>query len=326
MITRVKGSVLSELDMTNVVSLKDLGPENTDVTTAANAALQAGQVLLVPIGTWLHKGLVVPNGGSIIGMGPRSVLKLADGANAISVAVGSNCALKDFCIDGNKVNQTGLSLTGVDLSGATQTTVVNVSVKNSKGSGFAISNGASELELINCSVTGYLDSGIKVTYGSNISIINPTIFNGDAAATGDGISLASNGNLISGVLISTPKIKDIPNRGITFIGNGARNVINSIVISPRIINPTGHGIHMLNADSNTIQGGLTSNCGGDGVRFEGDVQNCYAATHVAKNNVGYGLREIVLGSTPNNNGLIYNRSMLNGNNAITKVGAASFVV
>lgn len=326
MVTRVKGSSILIADLLGAVSLNDLGPQNTDVTAGINAALLANKPIIIPVGTWLFSGAVLPANAIVIGMGNKSILKLKDGGNAIGFSVGSNCLLKDFVYDGNKINQVGNSLHGFNIVDSVRSVLSGVSATNVKGSGFFVSGTAAEVDIINCEATGYFESGIKVTAGLDISIINPSVHDSDVAATGDGIALASNGNTVTGVVINTAKIKDITGRGIALVGNGARNVSEVAIVAPRITNTTSHGIHAINADSVTVQGGITKTCNGDGIRLEGDVQNCRVMVHTAHANTGYCIREVVQGTTPNNNGFIYSNVAGNGNNVVTKLGAASYVV
>lgn len=326
MITRVKGSSFNVLDIEGAVSLLDLGPVNTDITTALQAILTAGTPVIVPVGTWRFSTLTLPAGTIMYGLGPKSILKANDLANAINLTVGSNSVLQNFVIDGNKVNQVGSNFHGIDLTNAAGVRMLDVGCINHKGCSFNIAGTASEIEIVGGYASGYTDSGFKVAAGNNISFIACRVASSDAAATGDAFAIASNGAAISGIIIDDAVVQTITGRGIALIGNGSKNVTDVSITNSRIQAPSSHGIHMINVDSANVIGGVTKAASGDGVRLEGDVQNCRIVTHISKSNVGFGMREIVSGSTPNFNGLIYSTLAGNGNNTITKVGASSYIV
>jgi hypothetical protein len=327
MITRVKGSVLSTADNVGYVSTFDMGPQNTDITAALLAALTAGSPVSVGVGTWLFTTLAVPDGSIIIGAGEKSVLKQKDLTNAPAISVGSNCLLYDFMLDGNKVNQVGLNFHGFTFNNSVDSQGVQLYAQSVKGSSFRITGAAtSEVHLLDCSSTGHTESGILVDSGANISLVNSRILTSDAIATGDGISIASNGLAISNVTIQAPIVRNQTGRGIALIGNGSKNVTSVAVTNPRVANCVNSGIHLVNADGCAVIGGMSNNNGIDGVRIEGDVQNCRIAQVNARNNTQFGQREVVAGSTPNLNTFIYGITSGNGTNAITKVGASSVVL
>lgn len=326
MTTKVKGSAIDFASTTKMVSLLDLGPVNTDITVLLQTALNTGTAILVPIGTWNMGTLLIPDNSVIIGFGSRSVLRMRDAGNGIALSVGSNCLLKDFVVDGNKLNQVGASLHGVSLMGAVRTRIFNVTTLNTKGSGFYLGGTNAECELHHVTSSGYTESGIAVVQGTNVSIMHPSVYSSDAAATGDGIRIASTANAISGVLIQSPKVKDVVGRGIVMIGSGSKNVTDVIVDNPRVIASVNHGIFMNNAERCAVNAGTVKSCTADGIRLEGDVMNSRVSGVMINSNTGYGLREIANGASPNYNNLIYNNLGLNGNNVTTKIGANSIAI
>lgn len=328
MITRVKGSTFRSIDNFNYVSLTDLGAAGTDITTALQAALTAGTPVYIPIGSWLFSSLTIPDDAIIFGCGRKSILKQKDLSNSVAINIASSrVLLQDFFLDGNKANQVGSSLHGILLNGAIDAQIIQVYVQNTKGSGFRITGAATnEVHLIDCYSKGHTESGILVDTGSNISLINPRIMDSDLLATGDGISIVSNGGAVSNVLIETPVVRNQAVRGIALAGNGSRNVTSVSINNPRVSNSVNSGIFLTNADGCTVSGGMSNSNSIDGLRVEGDVQNCRFFGVNCRTNVSFGTREVTVGSTPNFNGFIYGITSGNGNNAITKVGASSYVV
>lgn len=326
MVTRVKGSTIDYEDVTGAVSLQDMGPAGTDISTKLLAALAAGKAIFIPIGTWLFGGATLPVNSVIIGMGAKSVLKVRDTGNSTGFVVNSGCYLKDFVIDGNKVNQVGSGFNGLDLNNSIRSRIDNVTSINAKGSGFVLSGASSENELKDCTATGYTESGFRIVASTNDSIINPHVYSSDAAATGDGIAITSGGNSITGLLVESPKIKSITGRGIALVGLATRNVSDVIISCPRIISTSNHGIFMTLVTGISVQGGFAKMGSADGVRLEGDAQGCRILNFISRGNASYGFREVTNGVAPNFNGFIYCQPGTNGNDVITKVGANSFIV
>jgi hypothetical protein len=326
MTTRPRGITLAAFDMLGAVSTEDMGPRGSDITAAFAAALLAGTPVFVPFGSWYISQLTLPANSTIIGMGPGSVLKAKAGANATTMTVGSNCYIDGFTVDGNKNAQAGGGFNCIEIAGAQNVTINDVVAKDARGSGFVVSGGCDGLAINTCTATGYTESGFKFINGTNISVINPRAIDSDPAATGDGIAITSDGATVSNIHLVDPIADNVNGRGIALIGNGSRNVTDILITGPQVFKTTSHGIHMMSADSITIQGGYAKSCSGDGIRVEGDVLNSRVFSMQVKSNLGTAIREIVSGSTPNYNGLIYNVVANNGSNAITKVGANSFIV
>lgn len=327
MTTRVKKSTARLQDITNAISTENMGPQNTDITAALVTALAAGTPVYVAIGTWFFSTLTLPANSIIFGAGKKSILKQNNVANSIGMVVSAGCQLRDFLLDGNKLNQVGASFHGFDFTNATDCECSNVTAYNNKGSGFNIAGTANEVELFECQAVGWTESGFKVVAGTNITLSDCKAYSSDAVATGDGFSIASNGTAVTGVILDSCVAKSNAARGFALIGNGSKNVTAVSLTNCRASNNISHGLHLINADSCTQFGGMFNNNGGDGIRIEGDVQNCRFFGAAVRFNTGFGIREVIAGSTPNLNGLIY--TVCNNNtlsNVITKVGAASYIV
>lgn len=326
MTTRPKGSVINLQNINGVISLNDIGVQNVDITTAFVAALISGVPIFIPAGTWVISGISLPANAVLFGVGPSSILKLKDTANTTALTLGNNNILYEFNLDCNKNNQVGSGFNGIDFSNSTRSRIRNITVMNPKGSGMYFGGTNAENDVVNCSITGYTENGIKVVAATDLGIYNASIYSSDAAATGDGIALVSAGLNVTGLVIDAPKIKDVTNRGISCIGSGTRTVTDVSISNPRVINATSHAIHMLLAESVTVSGGMLKNCGGDGIRLEGDVQRCMATGVIVRSNLGTAIREVVNGVTPNYNNLTYNQLINNTVNTSTKLGANSVVV
>lgn len=327
MITRVKKSTARMQDITNYISTENMGPQNSNITVALQAALTAGTPVFIATGTWLISTISLPANAILFGAGKKSILKQIATANTVAVVVGSDCQLSNFLLDGNKVNQVGSNFHGFDFTGSSNVEVSGVTAFNNKGTGFYVAGAANEIEFFECIATGWTESGFRMVQGSNVSFNDCKSYASDAVATGDGIAIASNGATITGVTISNAVVKNNAQRGISLLGSGSKNVIGVSITNPRVSSNISHGFHAINADSCSLLGGSFISNGGDGVRIEGDVQNCRFVTTYVRANTGFGIREVTSGSTPNFNGLIY--TICNNNvasNVITKVGASSYIV
>lgn len=327
MVTRVKGSVWTTEDNVGAVSARELGQQNTDITVAMSNALLAGKPIFIPIGQWIIGSLTVPANSLIYGMGERSILKQKDLANSPAITVGDNTTLRDFTVDGNKINQVGTGFHGFVFQSSVDTQAFNLFAVNNKGCGYKVTGiNTQELTLTACAVIGHTESGISVDAGGHVSLFAPRVAASDNTATGDGISIASAGTVVANIIVDSPTVRSQAGRGIALIGNGAKNVVAISVSNPRIEGGIGHGIHVMNSDGVTVIGGDVNANSGDGIRVEGDVQNSRFVSVVCRNNIGFAAREVTLVSTPNFNGFIYIVPIGNGNNTVTKVGANSYVV
>lgn len=327
MVTAVTGSVWNASENFKYYNLADLVSVGADATNAINTVLALGVPLFIPPGQFLIGSITIPDNSVIWGVENKSILKIKDLNNSIGLSVGSNCRLEKFRIDGNKSNQVGAGLSTIQLVNASYTTLSKLVLTNSKGDGLTISGlSTNEIILNALEISGYAENGIRLATGSNISIISPRIYAADPIASGDALAISSNGSIISNVNISDPVLRGAINRGLSLLGNGAKNVTDIMVSGGRISNNGMHGIHLVNTDRVSISGTLTNDNIIDGVRLEGDVQNSRILNVITKNNGQYGVREVTAGTTPNNNGFIYMQSVGNGTNAITKVGASSFIV
>ena len=330
MTTRVKGSSYTTLDNVGYISLGDIGVGDgtTDNTAAIIAALATGVALYIPAGTFITGPITVPAGATIFGIGVKSILKLKPTSGLPMLTCGSNTQLSTFAIDGNKSNQVSSALHGVIFNNAVTSGALNLTIYNTKGDGINITGvSTSGVNIISCSVTAFTKNGVTVEAGVNISLVNVGTSNSDiAAAPGDGIALVSTGNTIQRAMVNSCTSSGNIGRGIALVGNGSRNVKNITITGAICTGNTSHGLHVLTAEKVTITGSLSGANTGDGIRLEGDVQSSRVTTCVTDTNSGFGIREVVAGSTPNLNGLIYNVALGNSSDVITKVGAGSFVV
>lgn len=103
--------VNSTFDITWFGAQNSIGNEFIDNTEVLNAALESsGRTrvpLIVPTGTFYHKGLVMPENSSIIGSSiNNSILRLLPTSrNSNITIVASNCQINDLTICGNGMNQ-----------------------------------------------------------------------------------------------------------------------------------------------------------------------------------------------------------------------------
>lgn len=327
MVNKAKGSAWDTQDNLGYQNLGDFAFSGDDVSAILTTLLANNLPVYIPPGTWNIGVVSLPANAIVFGCGERSILRVKNAANSVNISVGSGALLADLLVDGNKANQVGVSLHTIQLSNAVRAKLRNVKVINSRGDSFNVTGAASsENVLEDCSATGFLGNGFRVEQGIDTQLLNPTAYLSDAVSTGDGIAITSNGNAVTRTIISNPVSRNNTGRGISLIGNGSKNVSEVSIVNPRITGNTSNGIHLINTTGITIMGGMSISNGIDGVRLEGDVQFSRITNVQSKGNVSFGMREVVSGSTPNNNTFAYDISQLNGNNVITVVGGASLVV
>jgi hypothetical protein len=332
MVTRIKGAAFSASDNLGYISLADVGYVDgvTDNTAVINTALATGTPLYIPAGTFICSPIVAPAGAVIFGAGPSSILKAKAASVTPLLTLGSNSRVRDLAIDGNKGTMVGSGIHGIAVINALNTILDSLFISNTLGDGINISGAATNgVKVITCDITGFVRNGITVQDGADITIAHTKTYSSDAVASpGDGISLAptSAGASINVALITGCTSRNNVGRGISILGNAGKNVTNITVHGMKAISNTSHGFHVFTAQQVTAHGIICKSNGADGIRLEGDVVYCRVSESIADSNTSFGIREVTTGATPNNNGLIYNVSLGNSTNTITKVGAASFIV
>lgn len=327
-IQKVTGMVWDASDNLGYVNLSDLVAADgvTDAAPFILATLTAGSVLYVPPGTFVSTGIVFPANSQVFGAGDKSVIKLKDGTNTPLVTLGSGSKLRNFRVDGNKANQTVSGSHGILVTAATDSHLEDVSVINAKGDGINVAGVSAGVSIKNSIVTGCTVNGIRIESGSNIALLGCITHTSDAAASGDGIAVSSAGLAVDKVTITGCISRANVGRGISMLGSGSRNVTGVTISNCNVSNNSSHGIHAINAEACSITGGSVTTNTLDGIRFEGDVQYCRVAGAIVRTNVVFGVREVISGSTPNNNGFTYIMTRANGNDVVTIVGGASFKI
>lgn len=334
MTTKVKGSSFTFQDNANYVNVIEAGAKGdgtTDDTAAFNTALGTGLPVFVPAGTYIVQPITVPANSIVFGTGALSVIKLKAAQSSAALILGSGTVIRDVKIDGNKANQSTSTAHGISIVNAVMTQLHSVDIINTYGDGINIS-GASTVgvRIRGGSITGFLKNGVLVEAGTNILMTNLHVYSSDVVASpGDGISLAPT---LGGASIGLVSIVDCISRsnagkGIYIAGFGSKNVGNVSIKGALVSSNTGHGIHLITTQQIFIGDCISKSNGGDGFRLEGDTVYCRINGCMADGNTGFGMREIVAGSTPNNTTMYYNVALNNtAANTITKVGASSVVV
>ena len=337
MITRVKLSSLSTQDFLGYVTFTDIsgvaGDGVTDCSAGWVTAMALNVPLFIPPGTFLLTPSTMPANAVVFGTGKSSILKLkssASGSSGPLLSVSSGVVLKELALDGNKVGQINNTCHGVLAAGNIASCFQDLTIYNTYGDGINISGAStSGIKIINCDIYGFAKTGITVENGVNVLINNTNTYSSDPGANpGDGLAIAPiiGGAVINGVSITDCLSRNNVGRGVAVVGFGSKNVSNVTINGVQTANNNSHGIHLLTTQQVFVAGCVARNNAQDGIRLEGDVQNSRVSESCADTNTVFGIREIVAGSTPNLNGLVYNVAAGNGNNTITKVGASSFVI
>lgn len=328
MVQQVKGSAWISKYKLGFVSLLDLVKADgiTDAKNSILSVLNAGDVLYIPPGEFVTSSITLPVGARIFGSGKGSKLKLLPGTNLPLLIAGNSVEIQELYLDGNKTNQTVSNSNGIQFTNSIGAKAKGITIVNCKGDGVNIGGVSSELDLSDFLITGSTVNGLRVAQGSNMRLDRINAFTGDPAATGDGIAIASSGNPIENIVLNNCSASYNLGRGLSILGFGSRNVTDVVVQGFKSNNNTNHNILLVNAEACSISGGISKAGTQDGVRLEGDVQFCRVSNMLIRNNAQYGLREVVAGPTPNNNGFIYNVVRGNLNNTSTIVGGSSFTI
>lgn len=334
MTTKPKGSSWNSVDNLGYVTITDagcIGDGVTDNTAAMNAVLALGKPVFIPVGVFLCGPITVPANTLMFGGGSTAVIKLKGSSVSSMLTIGSGTVLDNFAVDGNKASMSNPNLHGVVIANAANVQLKNLTITNTSGDGINITGAApTGIKIKGCEISGFTKNGITLDNGTNVLIESCiTAVSDIVAAPGDGISLAVGavGYSTNLVTISDCISRNNSGRGIAVVGAGSKNVSNVTIKGSLVSANTGHGIHLLTAQQVLVNGCIAKSNNGDGIRLEGDVINSRISECIADSNAGFGIREIIAGATPNNNGLIYSVAVGNTtSNVITKIGAGSFVI
>lgn len=331
MVTKSKGSTWDLGDNLVSISILDCGASqlSSDNSAAINTAIgivgSSGITVYIPDGVYLTAPLTLPTG--IIFDGPGT-LKLAAGSVNYLITITGSVTLKNIVLDGNNVQVSGGNYGVIAIVGANKVRLEDVVINNALSHGIYIGNASSNIELDGIRVINNLANGILIDSATGVDITNYRCTAPNATAfPGTAISLTSAGNPIKNISITNAVCVGAKGPGIDILGSASRNVTNiSISGGTRCVMGSTHGIRINEAEEIIISGSVVANNSGDGIRIEGDTQNVRISTCIANTNTGTGISEVISGSTPNNNGFIYNVQVGNGTNTTTLVGVNSFQV
>lgn len=335
MITRVKLSSIRVYDLVDVVCLTDpdiggVPDTGVDNTAAMALALTRQLPIIIPPGIFNMSPFTIPDGVNIFGYGPQSQLRLLNASNAIFITMGTRTRLNNLWIDGNKANQLGAALHAVSINNISTAKIDSCTIVNSLSDGINLTGSTTNnIEISSCDIRAFVGNGITVDQGMNITLDRNTCRLSDSIAfPGDGISLSPSNNIktVTQVTITNCNTSNNVGRGLVLIGNGAQNVNNILVATHQSAANISHGIHL-----NSVTKCALTTCNAtqntqDGIRVEANSTFNRFSNCLSVNNLQFGIREVINGATPNNNGFTYNVNTGNANNTTTLVGGSSFTV
>ena len=263
---------------TTTVSVKDFGAKGdgvTDDSAAFNAAIeslaQTGGTVFVPAGVYGlgHPVVIDQNNITLTGKGSSSVLKrlpVFDPNGVISAAAIllpdqplHNITISHLVFDGDHVQPPGISAaSGIWVRQASYVTIDSVIVRNVKGDGIQLANGANaddHVTIENSLIQGIWRNGIHVGDASNTVILGNHIEDTPSQywqpSAGSGIDVEVEGQDTNGVG---------PVPGLPFVDN---LLIENNVIERQDTTTAGAGVALQPAygpiSNVTIQGNLISN-------------------------------------------------------------------
>ena len=286
---------------TSAVSVKDFGAKGdgvTDDSAAFNAAIeslaQTGGTVFVPAGVYGlgHPVVIDQNNITLTGKGSSSVLKrlpIFDPNGVISAAAIllpdqplHNITISHLVFDGDHVQPPGTSAaSGIWVRQASYVTIDSVIVRNVKGDGIQLANGANaddHVTIENSLIQGIWRSGIHVGDASNTVIVGNHIEDTPSQywqpSAGSGIDMEVEGQDTNGVG---------PVPGLPFVDN---LLIENNVIERQDTTTAGAGVALQPAygpiSNVTIQGNLISNHENAvyGVGYPGSYGNVSGLDHV----------------------------------------------
>lgn len=333
MVTKAKGSSWNSLDNLGYANIKDygaVGDGTTDCTTAIAAAIATGYPVFVPTGTFLATTIALATSTKLFGTGPNSILKVKNATNDCILTLSglTGVEISHLSLDGNKANQSGVAANGIEVTGSGGIVLSDLYIYNTLGDGILVDGDSTTVVLDQVAINGFVKNGFHFADASKIIISNCIAYSSDAAASpGDGFAFAAAaaGDALFQVTANNCISRSNVGRGFSFLGSGSKNVYDATLSGCIAANNTSHGFHLLTTKQILLGGSIAFTNGGDGFRLEGDTVDSRVLHCTASTNTGFGIREIVSGSTPDRNDLVGMVSTGNGTNTVTKVGGSSLI-
>ena len=210
--------------------------DQTEINAALTAA--AGGKVYLSEGTYtINASISIPNNTTLVGSGAGTIITIPNAQNGsygmitnTDTTTGANVTIRDLNIDGNKVNQTSGSMTGIYLD------------HMGSGSGTSAIAGATITEVTIANLYG--GDGMYLTNSSNNAISGTTTQNNGAR----GIEFQSSSNNI--ITDSAAK------------GNGGHGIYLQYSPSNRLVNNIaqdngGYGFYLFGADNNSLTGNIS---------------------------------------------------------------------
>lgn len=242
--------------------------DQTQINDALTAA--AGGKVYLTEGTFTINGPIqVRNNTTLSGAGPGTVITVPNAQNGsyymvtnFDTSTGTNIAIRDLKIDGNKANQTSGATAGIyfdhmgggsGTSARTGGTITNVTVTNTYGSSGIILSLSNQNTVTNTTVLGAGGSGIRLA-NSPYNTLTNNFLQGNSTA---GIYLDTNSyrNTISNNSIQTNSFAGI------YLYNSNENVVTSNNISDSGTNTNNNALYVAGTSARTS---LTNNIVMDG--------------------------------------------------------------
>ena len=260
------------------------GDGSTDDSAALQAAVDSasaagGGTVFIPEGVYITDGITLADSVNILGEGYSSILKLKASSDTavIYIEAQNNILIADIKIDGNKGNQTGVSLGGEHWDG------VSINDSNHDGTGTACNN----IRVENVWVYQAPAHGIRCMGSNNVRIFNCTSEDcGD-----DGIAVEENS---THCIVSGCHLKDNQaSAPVTGIGSGIEIEENTddIIVDGNTCTGNVNGITLVvhtGADTLercTVLGNTITGSTGKGISATGDLAGNFLYDCVIANNI-----------------------------------------
>ena len=330
MVTRTKGSTWNLEDNSGSVSLLDYEPlkVGTDWSLSFAAAVARAQVIggamQIPGGIYEISPQVIPAGVLVFGEGTLKAFGTSQGS-LLTLAAGAQ--LKGITLNGNNSIVTSGAWSLVSVINANNIAIQEVQFVDASGDCITISGAASTQILISdCKFIGFKGNGITINSGDDIIISQCRMeAPNNAAITGNGIALQSDGSAISGISISQLHARGMKGAGIKLLGIGTRNITDVMIGQCYILSSATSGILATLVERMNVINSCIKNSTTYGINLQGDVQFCRISNSMAVGNVT-GMAEVLSGTTPNNNTFSFNVLSGNTNNTVITLGVNSVVL
>lgn len=249
----------NSIDNTNADYVCDGTDDQVEINTAINDLPSIGGSIYLREGTYVLSGdiIISKSNVALVGAGASTVIKIRDSHNVninmIYASGQSKLLIRDLCIDGNKANQSWVTMNGIYFTSVEDSKIVNCQVENLKSNGICLLSSSDYNAIINntCRDNDWF-------YGIQLESSSHNTIRGNTCER----------NYYTGIYVRSSNNNSI-------IGNICQE------------NEDFHGIYLSSSNDNTVNGNICRMNGDKGIDVVGS--NNAITSNIVKDNYNGGI-------------------------------------